>query len=409
MIRLAIVTAVVVGTLLGLYIAWQIRDAVMVFLLSLWLAAAIRPAGQSLGRGGLRKAVGLTGAYIVGIGAVLLLAGVTFTQLAHELQRAADDLIAVHDHIVAQWPSGDAFQQAIARRLPDPEALLTALAGGPGEASVETLLGNVMGIAEGFVNLIVIVVLAVYWSVDRVRFERLWLSLLPLRQRTVGRDIWRAVESEVGAYFRAEGVQSLLAGVVLWIGYRLLGFHYPTLMATTAALLLLFPWVGAPLSVLTLLVLAAPQLILEGGLAAVVVGVLYTAAVLLFLELFVEPRFFNRQRYSSLLTAVAAIALTDVAGPLGLLLGPPLAVGLQVLGEHWVRRRASPATAEPSPPWSGIEERIQWLQSDLRQTDRPPPDLTSLVDRLAGLVEQSKKTPADSEPGQSRPLAETAA
>ncbi|MCZ7672142.1 MAG: AI-2E family transporter [Chloroflexi bacterium] len=74
---------------------------------------------------------------------------------------------------------------------------------------------------------LVILFLSLYWSLDRVRFERLWLSLLPPEQRARARDIWQTIESDLGSYIRSEVAQSLLAGLLLGLGYWALGSPTP--------------------------------------------------------------------------------------------------------------------------------------------------------------------------------------
>ena len=66
-------------------------------------------------------------------------------------------------------------------------------------------------------------------------FERLWLSLLPSGQRKQARGILRTIEQDLGAYIRSEVIQSLLAGLLLSLGYWLLGSPYPTLLASVGA------------------------------------------------------------------------------------------------------------------------------------------------------------------------------
>jgi len=77
-----------------------------------------------------------------------------------------------------------------------------------------------------------------------VRFERLWLSLLPVNYRSRSREIWRAIEEGVGAYTRRQVVESLLAGVILWL-VTVDGLELAAFLAVLAALLLLIPWLGS--------------------------------------------------------------------------------------------------------------------------------------------------------------------
>ena len=66
------------------------------------------------------------------------------------------------------------------------------------------ILGFTQGMGGVVSGAIVILFLSLYWSINQVLFERLWLSLLPSGQRKQPRDIWRTIESDVGAYVRSQ-------------------------------------------------------------------------------------------------------------------------------------------------------------------------------------------------------------
>ena len=115
------------------------------------------------------------------------------------------------------------IERTVGERLPPADELLTALVGRHGEQAVRLVLGTAFGVVGAVVDVVFVIVLSIYWAVDRAYFERLWLSLLPLPQRVSARQLWRMLETELGAYARSEITQSLLAGVVLGAGFYLLG------------------------------------------------------------------------------------------------------------------------------------------------------------------------------------------
>ena len=104
-------------------------------------------------------------------------------------------------------------------RLPPPSQLFEAVTGDQGQLVLPAILGFTQGMGGVVSGAIVILFLSLYWSINQILFERLWLSLLPSGQRKQARDIWRTIESDIGAYVRSQGVQSLLAGLLLGLGY----------------------------------------------------------------------------------------------------------------------------------------------------------------------------------------------
>ena len=176
--------------------------------------------------------------------------------------------------------------------------------------------------------------LTIYWIINKINFERLWLSLLPSDQRKRARDIWRTIELDLGAYIRSQIVYSLLAGLLFGLGYWILGSPYPVLLAFTGALACLIPVVGIALAVI-------PP-ILVGMLTDVqlsMFSMLYTIIVLSGLGIWVRPRLFNRKWDNPILTLIILMVMANTFGIAGIILAPPLSAILQILWHTLVIHR----------------------------------------------------------------------
>ena len=213
--------------------------------------------------------------------------------------------------------------------------------------------------------------------------RRLWLSLLPSEQRKQARGVWRTIEPDLGAYIRSEIVQSLLAFVLLGLGYWLLGSRYPTLMALIGALAWLIPVVGAPLAVILPL--------LMGLLTSVQLSlftILYTLVVLIALQVWVEPRLFKRNWDNPILTLVIMLAMADAFGWIGILVAPPLSAVCQILWNLLVSNRLDSGAAVQV---SDLKERQAHLWTVIKEMEEPPPPLViSSMERLANLLEKAE-------------------
>lgn len=394
--RLALGTTIALGVWLGLFLLWQLRGPVLIFFLSLMLAAAVRPLTDSLAKGGRRGQIGVTGVYLLG----LLLVGAGLVALAGlllgDLQRAGDEFARGYEQIARRWPHGSWMQQLLARGLPASEAAIAQITGAQVASIAGAVLGTAFSVFGTAVDLLVIVVLSIYWTTDRVHFERLWLSLLPVGPRAGARDVWRAMETQVGAYLRTALAGSVLVGGLLLAGLTAVGFSYPALLALTAALAWLVPWLGGLFAVGTALFLSVPAMVLSdgargAGMAALACG--YSIVVFMAVDLLVERRYRARARFNSLVMAVVVIGLADTLGILGLMLGPPLAVAMQVLFEQLTRRPA----ADESKPGPTIVERLGALRAALAEVGVDSPEMANIVARLSGLVEQTREVLPDVE------------
>jgi predicted PurR-regulated permease PerM len=247
--------------------------------------------------------------------------------LAKDLQTVSDDFVTGYERALTDWPrEGSLFQQALAERLPPSADLYRALTSPEGVPILE----GVFGVAQNFFsilgNIAIIIILSLYWSADQLRSERLALSLLPDRHHPKALQVWRSVEAAVGAYLRSEVIQSVLAGLLLGMGYWLMGVRYPALFALWGAITRLIPWFGGVIATLPLLLVEFGHSPLVGLLAT-----LYTIGILLLLKQVIEPQYFHRHRYSSLLIVIFVVILAESFGVIGVILAPLLAVTLQIL------------------------------------------------------------------------------
>src|SRR5690349_16065420 len=246
--QIVIIATAIMTTLLALVALWQFRIVVLYVLISLVLAATFRPMSKSETRQNLGTRLVLVLQYIVGIAAAGILLFIIGRYLVGDLQELAQKLPTENVWPVPAWLQGGAFPQLLQKWVPTPNKLLEAIT--TRQFVFPTILGITQSIGSVLSRIIVIVFLSIYWSINQNHFERLWLSLLPAEMRKRARYVWRTIEHDVGAYTRSELIQSLLAVILLGVGYRLLGSPYPTLLAVTGAIAWLVPVVGAVLAII---------------------------------------------------------------------------------------------------------------------------------------------------------------
>jgi putative permease len=373
----------VMATLLALVILWQFRIVVVYVLISLTLAAALRPlVNQLAGRGFVVRLVWIL-LYLVVLGSFGFLLLLVSKIAINEIQQLAHSVSVQDTWRLPVWLEGSSFQQTLVARLPPPSKLFEAATGDQGQLVLPALLGFTQGIGGVVRDAVIILFLSMYWTINQGHFERLWLSLLPSGQRKQARGIWRTVEPDLGAYIRGEVFQSLLAGLLLGFGYWLLGSPYPALLALAGALACLIPVVGAALVIIPVL--------LVGLLTSVQLSLfttLYALIVLIALGVWVKPRLFKRRWDNPILTVVLLIALADAFGIIGLIVAPPISVVCQILWSRLVSRRDVSGAADQV---SDLKERQARVWDTIKSMDEPPLALvTSSMERLTQLIEKAE-------------------
>jgi putative permease len=378
--RLAWFTLVVLATCTLALLFWEFRVAVLLFVLSLIVAATVRPLVDWFAGRGLPRGLALLLTYALCIGGIIALVVILSGPLLINLQQLTKNMADNYEQMKTQWPTGSPVQQSLARQLPSTNELYQIFTG----SLPQTVLGITLGAFDLLGQLMIVLVLSVYWSADQEHFKRLWLSLLPFERRARARSIWQTLESGLGAYLRSQVIQTVLAVILLGLGYQLLGLQYPVALAVIGAIGWLIPWVGIVLAVIPALWVG-----LSSSLALGLVAAAFTIGVLCFLEFVVEPRLFNRRRFSSLLVVIVVLVLVDEYGLIGILLAPPLAAAIQILAGQLMRSTAT-AKATLAQPISALQTQLATAKSLLAAETVPPgPELSNLVERLGRLIAQA--------------------
>jgi len=370
-------------TVVVLILLWQFSIAIVLFLLSLALAAALRPLINNIVEKKFSRRFALAIVYFSLIAAVLFSLLWVSQPFLQDLQKATDDFVMGYERIIVEWPDeGTLFLQTLAKRLPPSDDLTEALTSESGTAA----LYGIFGVAQNFFNIIgniaIIIVLSLYWSADQFRFERLGLSLLPDQQHATALRVWRSIEIGLGTYLRSQFLLSILTGLLLGLGYSAMGLSYPTLLALGGALIRHIPWFGPLIMVLLPLIVGLGTATPVGLIAAA-----YTLGVLLLLRLMIGPEFLKtQQRYNTLLIMLFVIALFQLFGLIGAMLGPLLAVTVQLLFQQLYR--VPPPAQEAS---NELLERAENLRSRLRAVKQRlntalPAKTTVVMDRMERLL-----------------------
>ena len=381
-------TAVVLATLGVLQVLWQFKMLLLLFALSLFVAATIRPYVDRLVARGIPKGLAQLLLYVVGIGGFLLLLVLVGDLLLLELNSAANQAVVQYESFHRRWQEGAIWQQTAVESLPPP----FSFANDPG-TELGQMLPTIVMITQNLTGaiggLLLLLVLSVYWSVDQHRFERLWLSLLPAKRRAFARDSWRDMETAVSNYLHNQFIKSFLLALFLGTGAVLAGVTFPLLFAFFAALAALVPLFGGLITAVVAFFLGS----MENQWVGITLAV-YTLFLFWGLELFIEPNIWQRKRRSFLLTVLVIVPLFEAFGLWGLIVAPPLAAVLETLiGQTY---QAYKTQRETVVQFIDLETRYRQLTQkiELSENGSIPPELENLTKRLAHVLDSSRPMPS---------------
>lgn len=210
--------------------------------------------------------------------------------------------------------------------------------GGTGERVLNAAQSHVTGVVETLISLpltlvsvaleaVLVFVLAVYWLLGAPALRRFFVGLFPPRLQDRVSRVLGEMGGTMGGFVRAVALDSLLVGVVVYVGMRVIGVRYPLLLALAAALGEVVPIVGPFIGAVPAVAVA----LLHSPHQAAVVLAFYVVLQQLESHILVPRLVKNQAHIPPLLGIFALMAGAAVGGILGALVAIPLSGAVRVL------------------------------------------------------------------------------
>lgn len=313
------VAVAVISIVVALWITLLLQGVLLVVLASLVLALGLQPAIEYLEARGMSRGWAL--ALIIGlINVALVLGAVVIIPMAIE---QLDAIGAAIPEVQEELREVGGLGAVIADRI-EPSELVD-----PEGEEVTRTVGTV---AATFFNLFTVAVLVPYFAHALPRMKRWLLRLIRRDERADLLSLLNESSERISGYILGNLTVSLLAGVVTFFGFLLMGVDYPLLLALWVALTDLIPIVGAFIGAIPALAVAARH-----GLGLMVAVGLFLLAYQLFENYLVSPRVMTRAIDLSPAAVIVAVMVGGtLAGITGALLALPLAAMIKVAMEQYV-------------------------------------------------------------------------
>ena len=146
--RLVLYAVAVMTTLAALVVLWQLRTAVIYVLISLTLAAALRPLFSRLLGKSLAARVASVLFYLVALVSFVFFLFLIGDTAIHEIQQLGHTVSVQDKWVLPLWLQGSSFQQVLLAKLPPPSKLFDAITGSQGQLVLPALLGFTQGIGS---------------------------------------------------------------------------------------------------------------------------------------------------------------------------------------------------------------------------------------------------------------------
>jgi predicted PurR-regulated permease PerM len=358
--EVAVVTAVVLAVVAAVALAYFLLDVLLVFFLGVVVAAALQPWHTALCGWGVPRWLAVLLIYLlflVGLVSVGLLIG---PAIVDQVTAFANQIPSSYAEVLSTLRSSSTRPvRMIANRLPSFDALLR-FASDISPEFYQSALGLTSSIIGVFAFSGTVLVVAFYWTLEVARFERLFVSMLPVSRRAGALEIWHEIELKLGAFIRGQGIAMLAIGVASGIGYALIGLPNVVVLAVLAGLLEAVPMVGPALAAIPAIVVAAPM-----GMSTVLMVIGLTVFLQAVENNLLIPRIMSQATGVSALVGIFAIlAFGTLYGVLGVFIAiPVMAVGQVLLDRFLLDATPQPETpALQAEPLAVLRNRVKTLQ-----------------------------------------------
>jgi len=240
---------------------WQVRAMVILLLLALTFAAAIRPGVEWLHRRHVPQAAAIGFFFVMVIGAIFLFFWLAVPPALHQIGHA------LNESDVTGGPSGHSTGVR--------ERVLTWLEQHLHQLPTGTeLLHPVATYGHKATNVVVAVFFTLaatwYWVSERDPMIELLTRLAPESKREKARATYLAIDHRLGTYTRLRFAMVIAVGAVLAAGFYLVGLNYWLLVGAFVGLVEIVPVIGPLFGAILVLAVGLPQSIHTALLALLV-------------------------------------------------------------------------------------------------------------------------------------------
>ncbi len=313
--------------ILFFYLLYLIRDTILIVLTSIVIASFVESAVRKLKKYRFNRTLTAVLVYFLVIAAF---GGVFYAFVPILL----GELSSIATLLAQYFPSSGLLHSLQGETFTGARDIFNSLThvslqGLIGENGVLTGSGNVSGVFKslvilfgGIVNLLLILIISFYLSIQERGIENFLRIVVPLQYEDYVIGIWQRTERKIGLWIQGQLLLGLIIGIAIYIGLLIMGVPYALLLALLAGLTELIPF-GLILAIIPAIVFAY----VDGGLhTALWVGLFYIIVQQLENYL-IAPMIVKRVTGVPTLVVILSLLIgAKLGGVWGIILAIPVAV-----------------------------------------------------------------------------------
>jgi predicted PurR-regulated permease PerM len=189
-------------------------------------------------------------------------------------------------------------------------------------------ISNLFSIITSFVIVIVTAPIILYYLLkESEHIPNSILHIIPRRYRKDGREVISEIDAALSGFIVGRVIITCLLGVLLYIGFMIIGLPYALLLAVIATVLNIIPYIGQFLGAIPCLIVAfidAPSMIIWVIVVTVIAQQIESS--------FLSPHIYGKRLdIHPLTTVILLLVAGDIVGILGIILAIPAYMVVKII------------------------------------------------------------------------------
>ncbi|GGJ22840.1 UPF0118 membrane protein YubA [Paenibacillus hunanensis] len=327
-----------------------VKTVILPIILSGILFYLFNPLVDFLERHKVKRIYSIILLYILIIGVLVLIISLVIPVIKSQILELIGNIPTLYDQATVQiqkWLGSDVFLQIQQSLNVNPQELLKTLSargealfssGFSGFASTFSGIGGFLGtLTEVILSIVTVPFILFYLLKDGKNLPSYILQFIPVNLRGQTSEVMSEMNNKISSYIRGQIIVSFCIGILLYIGYNIIGLDYALVLAIIASFTSIVPYLGPAIAITPALVVAlvtSPVMLLK-------MIVVWTVVQLIEGKL-ISPQIMGKSLKVHPITIIFVILTAgNLFGVVGILLAVPGYAVLKVVITHlfeWLKK-----------------------------------------------------------------------
>ncbi len=301
------------------YLAWYLKDILLIVLTSLVIASAIEPATRALVKRKVPRVLSVLFVYSAFFATFLSIIVFVLPPVLSETRDLLSSIPGYLNNLSGE--QNQALSNSFQEISSEINTVIQSIKTGDYIAAISFAFG-------GLASFVLIIVFSFYFAINERGIEEFLRVLTPKDKEEYVLDLWRRSQEKIGLWMQGQLLLAVLIGVLVYLGLMILGVPYALALAVLAAAFELIPVFGPILSAVPAVALA----FLTGGLTLAIMTVGLYLIIQQFENHLIYPLVVTKVvGVPPVISILALLIGAKLAGILGILLSVPVAAVMQEL------------------------------------------------------------------------------